>query len=146
MNIYISATILIIFLTYIVCSYRVLPSISNSFYATGQRPIFFIAMVSFSIPLLYGNESIYLALSVMCIWLLATASAYHERLGKLVHYPAAFMAVVWAMLHVWIDLGRWDLVAAFVIASINIILIRKNVVWWVEIAAFVTFYTAKLWI
>jgi hypothetical protein len=144
MNIYLSILNLTTYLTYIVCRYGVLPSISNSFYATGQRPIFFIAMVGFSTPLLYGNESLFLALSVMCIWLLATASAYHERLGKLVHYPAAFMSVVWAMVHVWVELGRWDLVAAFVIASIIIILIRKNVIWWVEVAAFVAFYYAKM--
>jgi hypothetical protein len=144
MNVYISATILIIFLTYIVCHYRVLPSISNSFYATGQRPIFFIAMVSFSTPLLIGNESIFLALSVMCIWLLATASAYHERLGKLVHYPAAFMSVFWAMLFVGIDCGRWDLVVVFVVTSTLMTFFLKNKIWWIEIAAFITFYTAIL--
>jgi hypothetical protein len=144
MNVYLSAIILIIFLTYIVCRVGVLSSISNSFYATGQRPIFFIAMVGFSTPLLYGNESIYLSLSVMCIWLLATASAYHERLGRLVHYPAAFMAVVWAMVHVWVELGRWDLVAAFVVTSTLMTFFLKNKIWWIEIGAFITFYIAIL--
>jgi hypothetical protein len=144
MNIYLSILILTTYLTYIVCRYGVLPSISNSFYATGQRPIFFIAMVGFSTPLLYGNESIYLSLSVMCIWLLATASAYHERLGRLIHYPAAFMAVVWGMLVVGIDCGRWDLVVVFVVTSTLMTFFLKNKIWWIEIAAFITFYTAIL--
>lgn len=132
------------YVLYIVSNFGVLESISDSWYVLpkNRKPLFWLFTVCIGIPLLFfaGSTAPWFFLAGAGFVFVGTASAFNDdTVTNRVHYAGATIGIVFSFVGLYFDYGLFYPLFAFLI-SLPIIYYydKKNLIWWLEISAFIT--------
>lgn len=138
---FIMQTIFVSYVLFIAIKYGIQKSISESYYVLPRKmkPLFTLALWGFALPaIILGNcPLMFFAGAGICF--VGAAAQMHEEFVRKVHLTAAILGITCGELALIINYDMWWLTAAFVVASIPIIIFdKKTRIWWVEILAFLS--------
>lgn len=136
---------LLIFVSYVgytIYNFGLLPSISDSFYASGETPLFyfFTAALGFlTFGYLQFIESPLLFLAGTSFLFMGTASAFKDwRVTNWVHYVGAVIGIFSYLLMFLLEFELYAPISSFIYLSLLILIADiKNKIFWIEILAFV---------
>jgi hypothetical protein len=137
----IQAIVFIVYISFIVYRYGVLPSISESWYVLpkGQKFLFTLFTFGIGVPMLfYDSAVLFLAGSALTFVGAATEFKSTEWIKDEVHYTGAALGIILPLLYFGFNNGLWIPLIAQVVGTIIITLTKTpNKIWWTEILAFV---------
>lgn len=130
--------VFILYLTFIIIRFGVLPSISESFYRLPgwQWILFTLFTWGLGLPLILIEKDLLLTLSGVSLLFLGGSGAFKmDRVVKSMHNLFALLAILFSFMF----LIKSGLTALFLIFLLCIIVFldRKNEIWWIEVSAFV---------
>ena len=133
--------VFITYVSFIVSSYGVLPSISDSWYSlpVGRKGLFTFFTWGIGIPmLLYGTLPMFVSGIGLCFVGAATQFKMKESYTRLIHFAGAAVGIVTPLLYFLLSFNiglpfAVQLVGSLIIWNSNEF---KNKLWWVEILGF----------
>lgn len=131
---YIAIYIFTLYLIMIWILYGIPKSISDTYYLTGQKPVFTFIMWITGILVFIDAPNIWINFAAIFVAAVGTAAGFKEKLTKPIHYISAVLAIVFGL----IGLNCWVLLLGFFIVSYIIVIVSDKWMWWVEILAFYT--------
>ena len=136
----IQAVVFLTYVIYLVNRYGVLPSISDSFYITGEKSIFRLFCIAISLPMVFYNEVEFMlaAFGGILVGVADNYKAENLRAIKKAHFIGAAILIGMSL----IGLG-FTYLAIFVIGAIPLLFVN-NRIWWIEILAFTIIITGLL--
>jgi hypothetical protein len=138
---FIMQAVFISYVLFIMVKYGVQKSISESYYALPPklRPLFTFFCWGFAFPAIIVGDSVLMFFAGTGIAFVGAACNMHEEFVRKVHVTAAILGITCAELAIIFDYNMWWLTAAFVVASIILLIFnKKHYIWWIEILAFLT--------
>lgn len=142
----IAVSLLLCYCLIIVILYGVQPSISETFYTTGQRAYFTLTMIAVAFLLTAGvTPNGYFIAASCCLGVVGVAAAFKTKhwMAKGVHYAFVFISI--GLFITGFTLIKWEVgVAAFMAMAITAYLLRnvKNSTLWQELAVILIIYYA----
>ena len=140
--IHLAIAILLLYCLIIALIYGVLPSISDSFYNTGQRVYFTLTMMAVMFILMEGvKPNIYFIMGAFFLGLVGVAAQFKWKPVGIVHVGAVFASIILflvgiAIQNIWLGLVSTSLILLSVYLLRNV----KNSTWWREIAIIIILY------
>ncbi len=132
------------YISFIVNKYGVLPSISESYYKMKDDKLFggglFTLFIwSLSLPLIIIGDTPLMFFAGAFLSFVGAASAFKDlKMTKRVHTIGAVGGIGFGFLSMIIDFQLFELTYFMVVLSLSLFLLKtKNLIWWVEILAFV---------
>lgn len=132
------------YISFIVNRYGVLPSISESYYKMKDDKLFggslFTLFIwSLSLPLIIIGNTPLMFFAGAFLSFVGAASAFKDlKMTKRVHNIGAIGGIGFGFLSMIIDFQLFELTYFMVVLSLSLFLLKiKNLIWWVEILAFV---------
>lgn len=132
------------YISFIVNRYGVLPSISGSYYKMKDDKLFggslFTLFIwSLSLPLIIIGDTPLMFFAGAFLSFVGAASAFKDlKMTKRVHNIGAIGGIGFGFLSMIIDFQLFELTYFMVVLSLSLFLLKtKNLIWWVEILAFV---------
>jgi hypothetical protein len=135
------ATVFILYVSFIVYRYGILPSISESWYRLpeGQNFLFTAFTWGVGIPMMFYDVS-WLFFSGTALTFVGVATMFKSEHASTseIHYIGALLGIGLPLAYFGFGCGNWIPLAAQAVATLAIVLTKTpNKIWWVEIAAFV---------
>lgn len=133
--------VFIAYVSFVVSSYGVLPSISDSWYSLpiGRKGLFTFFTWGIGIPmLLYGTLPMFVSGIGLCFVGAATQFKMKESYTRLIHFAGASVGIVTPLLYFYLSYNN-PLPFAIQVGSTIIIMGTegiKNKLWWIEIVGF----------
>ena len=133
--------VFIAYVSFVVSSYGVLPSISDSWYSlpVGRKGLFTFFTWGIGIPmLLYGTLPMFVSGIGLCFVGAATQFKMKESYTRLIHFAGAAVGIVTPLLYFYLSYNN-PLPFAIQVGSTIIIMGTEgieNKLWWIEIVGF----------
>ena len=143
--------IFISYITFIVSTYGVLPSISESWYRLPLKlkGLFTLFTWGIGIPMLfYGNETMFLSGAGLCFVGAATQFKMTAAYTRLIHYAGAGVGIILPLLYFAFGYEVYAPILFQIISAVLIMAIPKidNKLWWIEIVGFLTIACGIYWV
>lgn len=133
----ISATVFTTYVAVIWIKYGVLESISDSYYYSGCKPWFTLAMFGTGIPISMMATDGILFFAGAGIVFVGAAPAFHQDMTRDVHFTGAVGGIILGMLSCYLDYDNWWVPVGFLVMTGFFVWFRIiNRVWWIELLAF----------
>jgi len=136
----IQAIVFIVYISFIVYRYGVLPSISESWYVLPLRQKFLFTIFTWGIgvPMLfYDSGALFISGSALTFVGVATQFKASISFSREVHYAGALIGVIVPLIYFGISSDNWLPLVFQVVATMIITLTKtQNKIWWNEIVAF----------
>lgn len=138
--------IFLLYVGFITYKFGVLPSISDSWYELKPLKLgFLFTLFCWSIGFLlvtysgYTNTPFFfLSGAGLCFVGVATAFKIKKSTERRIHVIGANVCVLSALVGLWVDFHLWYFLPLFLLCYLILKLLKiKNIIWWVEITAFV---------
>lgn len=144
----IAVSLLLTYCLVITILFGVQPSISETFYRTGQRAYFSVTMIAVAFLLTAGvTPNGYFIAASCCLAVIGVAADFkvNHWMAKGVHYAFVFISI--GLFITGFTLIKWEVgVAAFMAMGLAAYILRnvKNSTWWQELAAVLIIYFTLL--
>ena len=135
--------IFITYITYIVSTYGVLPSISESWYRLPLKlkGLFTLFTWGIGIPMMfYGPLTLFISGAALCFVGAATQFKITAAYTRLIHYTGAGIGIFLPLIFFGVAYDEYSPIIAQLLCSLIIAFIStsKNKLWWIEIVGFLT--------
>jgi len=134
-------TVFISYVTFVIISYGVQPSISESYYKLPQRLKFLFTLfcLLFAIPAIILGDNVLMFLAGSGIAFVGAAATFKDKMTYEVHMIGAYAGVLLSQISIWYNYHMWYITIIFIILSGTLLLLKvKNKIWWSEILAFLS--------
>ena len=134
-------TVFISYLTFVVITYGVQTSISESYYRLPKKINFLFTFFcwGFAIPAIILGDNALMFLAGSGIAFVGAAAAFKDKMTNNVHMIGAYGGVLLSQISIWYNYHMWYITIIFIILSGTLLLLKvKNKIWWVEVAAFLS--------
>lgn len=141
--------IFVAYLVYIYAMFKILPSISASYYelmGIGNKWLFIIFMYYMAVSLLLVASLNYHPM----VWtffiagssaaFVGIAARYREEMDERIHVGAAYSLIIFSLLGIGLVFANWWPTYIFLVVLLPMALFRKkinNIAYWIEVVAFV---------
>ena len=135
-----SALSMLIYLSYVVLTWGIQPSISESYYRWPKNInfIFTLALWFFAIPIIIVATNGFLFFAGTFICVVGASQNFHEPFTGKTHVISAGLGIGLGMIALIINYNNWVSPSIFgLIALVMYLLKIKNLTWWAEIAALI---------
>ncbi len=138
--------IFLLYVGFITCKFGILASISDSWYELKPLKLgVLFTLFCWSIGFLlvsYTEQTdspfFFLSGTGLCFVGVATAFKIKKTTERTIHMVGASLCVLSALVGLWIDFHLWYFLPLFIVSYLALKLMKiKNLIWWVEITAFV---------
>ena len=134
----ISSGIIVIYLAYIFIRYGIQPSISNSYYALGnkEKPLFTLALWGFAIPIIIVANTPIMFIGASFICVVGATQNFKIKSEGLVHSISAVIGIGLGIASLFFEFKTPLTAIAIILSGIALYVFNaKNKVLWVEIIA-----------
>ena len=133
--------VLLIFINYLVNTFGVLPSISNSTYRLRKNERFYFTLTIWTIAFLnyFQPMEMYGALASGLLFFTGATIVYKNEHGfsREIHYISAVLAIVVTLIGLYVLHGFWLPTILTLILSLPFYIYdKKNIIWWFELVTF----------
>jgi len=133
--------VLLIFITYLINKFGVLPSLSNSTYTLRKEDRYYFTFVIWTIALLnyFQPMEMYGALASGMLFFTGATIVYKNDYGysRVIHYTSAVLAIVFTLIGLYVLHGFWLPTILILILSLPFYIYDKeNIIWWSELVTF----------
>jgi hypothetical protein len=112
-------------------------SISITFYEHENKLLWWVWMLSYSIPIFFAFPHWLIFISVLGIIMVGTAPDFREGgPQEAVHILGAYLAIIASFAYLGFVQGQWYVVGAMVIFTVYAVFKLENKTNWIEVAAF----------
>ena len=134
-------TVFISYLTFVVITYGVQTSISESYYRLPKKINFLFTFFcwGFAIPAIILGDNALMFLAGSGIAFVGAAAAFKDKMTNNVHMIGAYGGVLLSQISIWYNYHMWYITIIFIILSGTLLLLKvKNKIWWAECLAFLS--------